>query len=150
MIVGFDFTKPVRESIKEVEETLLIAFGLVVIIIFLFLRDWRSTIIPVLAIPVSILSAFFIMYIFSFSINVLTLLGLVLAIGLVVDDAIVVVEESGAKQLKEIYGDRVVTIFINRSENVITSILERNTSFEEKEQRIKQLFIENDIINKLR
>jgi len=92
LIVGFDFTKPVRESIKEVEETLLIAFGLVVIIIFLFLRDWRSTIIPVLAIPVSILSAFFIMYIFGFSINVLTLLGLVLAIGLVVDDAIVVLE----------------------------------------------------------
>ena len=92
LIVGFDFTKPVRESIKEVEETLFIAFGLVVIIIFLFLRDWRSTIIPVLAIPVSILSAFFIMYIFGFSINVLTLLGLVLAIGLVVDDAIVVLE----------------------------------------------------------
>jgi len=92
LIVGFDFTKPVRESIKEVEETLFIAFGLVVIIIFLFLRDWRSTIIPVLAIPVSILSAFFIMYIAGFSINVLTLLGLVLAIGLVVDDAIVVLE----------------------------------------------------------
>jgi multidrug efflux pump len=92
LIVGFDFTKPVRESIKEVEETLFIAFGLVVIIIFLFLRDWRSTIIPVVAIPVSILSAFFIMYIAGFSINVLTLLGLVLAIGLVVDDAIVVLE----------------------------------------------------------
>ncbi|WP_339696512.1 efflux RND transporter permease subunit [uncultured Roseivirga sp.] len=92
LIVGFDFTKPVRESIKEVEETLFIAFGLVVVIIFLFLRDWRSTIIPVLAIPVSILSAFFIMYLWGFSINVLTLLGLVLAIGLVVDDAIVVLE----------------------------------------------------------
>ena len=92
LIVGFDYTKPVRESIKEVEETLFIAFGLVVIIIFLFLRDWRSTIIPVIAIPVSILSAFFIMYIAGFSINVLTLLGLVLAIGLVVDDAIVVLE----------------------------------------------------------
>lgn len=92
LIVGFDFTKPVRESIKEVEETLFIAFGLVVIIIFLFLRDWRSTLIPVIAIPVSILSAFFIMYIAGFSINVLTLLGLVLAIGLVVDDAIVVLE----------------------------------------------------------
>ena len=92
LIVGFDFTKPVRESIKEVEETLFIAFGLVVLIIFLFLRDWRSTIIPVLARPVSILSAFFIMYLAGFSINVLTLLGLVLAIGLVVDDAIVVLE----------------------------------------------------------
>ncbi|NCT92908.1 MAG: efflux RND transporter permease subunit [Chitinophagaceae bacterium] len=92
LIVGFDFTKPVRESIKEVEETIFIAFGLVVVIIFLFLRDWRSTIIPVIAIPVSIMSAFFIMYIAGFSINVLTLLGLVLAIGLVVDDAIVVLE----------------------------------------------------------
>lgn len=92
LIVGFDFTQSVRESIKEVEETLFIAFGLVVIIIFLFLRDWRSTIIPVIAIPVSILSAFFIMYVSGFSINVLTLLGLVLAIGLVVDDAIVVLE----------------------------------------------------------
>ena len=92
LIVGFDFTRSVRESIKEVEETLFIAFGLVVLIIFLFLRDWRSTIIPVIAIPVSILSAFFIMYIAGFSINVLTLLGLVLAIGLVVDDAIVVLE----------------------------------------------------------
>lgn len=92
LIVGFDFTHSVRESIKEVEETLFIAFGLVVLIIFLFLRDWRSTIIPVLAIPVSILSAFFIMYVAGFSINILTLLGLVLAIGLVVDDAIVVLE----------------------------------------------------------
>lgn len=116
LIVGFDFTKPVRESIKEVEETLFIAFGLVVLIIFLFLRDWRSTIIPVLAIPVSILSAFFIMYVAGFSINVLTLLGLVLAIGLVVDDAIVVLEniykkveegmtprEAAFKGSKEIY-----------------------------------------------
>ncbi|MDX5437991.1 MAG: efflux RND transporter permease subunit [Pontibacter sp.] len=92
LIVGVDFTKPVRNSIKEVEETLFIAFGLVVLIIFLFLRDWRSTIIPVLAIPVSIVSAFFIMYLAGFSINVLTLLGLVLAIGLVVDDAVIVLE----------------------------------------------------------
>ena len=92
LIIGFDYTNSVRESIKEVEETLFIAFGLVVLIIFLFLRDWRSTIIPVLAIPVSILSAFFIMYVAGFSINILTLLGLVLAIGLVVDDAIVVLE----------------------------------------------------------
>lgn len=92
LIVGFDFTRSVRDSIAEVEETLFIAFGLVVLIIFLFLRDWRSTLIPVIAIPVSILSAFFIMYIADFSINILTLLGLVLSIGLVVDDAIVVLE----------------------------------------------------------
>lgn len=95
--LGKDFTVPVRNSLAEVEDTLLLAFGLVALIIFIFLRDWRSTIIPLVAIPVSIISAFFIMYIGSFSINVLTLLGLVLAIGLVVDDAIVVLENIYSK-----------------------------------------------------
>ena len=95
--LGKDFTVPVRNSLSEVGETLLLAFGLVAIIIFVFLRDWRSTIIPLVAIPVSIISAFFIMYIGHFSINVLTLLGLVLAIGLVVDDAIVVLENIYSK-----------------------------------------------------
>jgi len=90
--IGFDSTKFIRASISEVQETIYIAFGLVVLIIFLFLRDWRTTVIPVVAIPVSLIGAFFIMYISGFSINVLTLLGIVLAIGLVVDDAIVVVE----------------------------------------------------------
>jgi multidrug efflux pump len=90
--LGFDFTVFERNAIKEVKETLLIAFCLVVLIIFLFLRDWRSTIIPVVAIPISIISTFFIMWIFNLSVNVLTLLGLVLAIGLVCDDAIVVLE----------------------------------------------------------
>jgi multidrug efflux pump len=104
--MGKDFTVPVRNSLSEVEETLLLAFGLVAVIIFLFLRDWRSTIIPLVAIPVSIISSFFIMYIADFSINVLTLLALVLAIGLVVDDAIVVLEnifhkiEKGMKPLE--------------------------------------------------
>lgn len=97
MTIGKDLTEPIRNSIAEVEETLLIAFGLVVVILFLFLRDWRSTIIPVVAIPVSIVSAFFIMYISGFSINILTLLALVLAIGLVVDDAIVVLENIYSK-----------------------------------------------------
>jgi multidrug efflux pump len=97
MTIGKDFTEPIRNSISEVEETLLIAFGLVILILFIFLRDWRSTIIPVVAIPVSIVSAFFIMYVAGYSINVLTLLGLVLAIGLVVDDAIVVLENIYAK-----------------------------------------------------
>ncbi|MBN1926952.1 MAG: efflux RND transporter permease subunit, partial [Prolixibacteraceae bacterium] len=92
MKVGFDFTLFERNAIKEVKETLMLAFILVVIIIFLFLRDWRSTIIPVIAIPISIVATFFIMWIFNLSINVLTLLGLVLAIGLVCDDAIVVLE----------------------------------------------------------
>ncbi|QHT69965.1 efflux RND transporter permease subunit [Rhodocytophaga rosea] len=97
LTVGKDFTEPIRNSISEVEETLFIAFGLVILILFIFLRDWRSTIIPVVAIPVSIISAFFIMYVAGYSINVLTLLGLVLAIGLVVDDAIVVLENIFAK-----------------------------------------------------
>src|ERR1044072_1462198 len=95
--LGKDFTVPVRNSLSEVEETLLLAFGLVTLIIFIFLRDWRSTLIPIVAIPVSIISAFFIMYIGDFSINVLTLLGLVLAIGLVVDDAIVGLESIYSK-----------------------------------------------------
>ncbi|MEO5979296.1 MAG: efflux RND transporter permease subunit [Chryseolinea sp.] len=95
--LGKDFTVPVRNSLAEVEETLFLAFGLVSLIIFIFLRDWRSTLIPLVAIPVSIVSAFFIMYLGDFSINVLTLLGLVLAIGLVVDDAIVVLENIYSK-----------------------------------------------------
>ncbi len=95
--VSFDATQYIRASIGEVEETLIIAFGLVVLIIFLFLRDWRSTLIPVLAIPISLIGVFFIMYAMNFSINVLTLLGIVLAIGLVVDDAIVVLENIYAK-----------------------------------------------------
>lgn len=92
LTLAYDNTDYVRTAISEVEETLLIAFGLVVIVIFLFLRDWRSTLIPMLAIPVSIIGTFLIMDLAGFSINVLTLLGLVLAIGLVVDDAIVVLE----------------------------------------------------------
>jgi multidrug efflux pump len=95
--LGKDFTVPVRNSLSEVEETLLLAFVLVALIIFIFLRDWRSTLIPLVAIPVSIISAFFIMYLADFSINVLTLLALVLAIGLVVDDAIVVLENIYSK-----------------------------------------------------
>jgi multidrug efflux pump len=95
--IGFDVTQYIRASISEVKETILIAFGLVVLIIFLFLRDWRTTIIPVLAIPISLIGAFFIMYIADFSINVLTLLGIVLAIGIVVDDAIVVLENIYSK-----------------------------------------------------
>ncbi len=88
----YDSTRYIRRAIAEVRETIVIAFALVVFIIFVFLRDWRTTIIPILAIPVSLVGAFFIMYLAGFSINVLTLLGLVLAIGLVVDDAIIVLE----------------------------------------------------------
>ncbi|MDR0713966.1 MAG: efflux RND transporter permease subunit [Bacteroidales bacterium] len=111
-----DTSNFVRNSIEEVEETIVIAFLLVVIIIFLFLRNWRTTLIPILAIPVSLIGTFFIMYLFGFSINVLTLLSIVLAVGLVVDDAIVVMEnifvkieegmspiEAAFKGSKEIY-----------------------------------------------
>ena len=90
--VGFDGTEYIRQSISEVEETIITAFILVVAIIFLFLRDWRTTFIPVVTIPISLIGVFFIMYLMDFSINVLTLLGIVLSIGLVVDDAIVVLE----------------------------------------------------------
>ncbi|WP_083322314.1 efflux RND transporter permease subunit [Hymenobacter lapidarius] len=89
---GIDNSVFIRNSISEVEHTIIEAFVLVVVIIFLFLRDWRSTIIPVVAIPVSLVGIFFVMYLLDFSINVLTLLAIVLAIGLVVDDAIVVLE----------------------------------------------------------
>jgi len=90
--VSFDNTKFIRASIAEVEETVYIAFLLVVIIIFLFLRDWRVTLIPCIVIPVSLVGAFFVMYVAGFSINVLSMLAVVLAVGLVVDDAIVVTE----------------------------------------------------------
>ena len=90
--IGFDTTKYIRNSISEVQQTIFVAFLLVVLIIFLFLRDWRTTFIPVLTIPISLIGVFFIMYMAGFSINVLTLLGIVLSIGLVVDDAIVVLE----------------------------------------------------------
>ncbi len=90
--IGFDNTQYIRSSIKEVESTIYLAFFLVVIIIFFFLRDWRTTIIPILVIPVSLIGSFFIMYLAGFTINVLTLLAIVLSIGLVVDDAIVMME----------------------------------------------------------
>ena len=90
--IGFDNTQYIRSSIKEVESTIYLAFFLVVIIIFFFLRDWRTTIIPILVIPVSLVGSFFIMYLAGFTINVLTLLAIVLSIGLVVDDAIVMME----------------------------------------------------------
>ncbi|NBC16774.1 MAG: MMPL family transporter, partial [Bacteroidetes bacterium] len=90
--IGFDVTDYIRQSIDEVQQTIFIALMLVILVIFLFLRDWRTTVIPVVVIPVALIGAFFVMYIANFSINVLTLLGIVLAIGLVVDDAIVVVE----------------------------------------------------------
>lgn len=87
-----DSTVYIRQSITEVKDTIIEAFILVVLIIFIFLRSWRTTLIPVLAIPISLIATFFVMYLAGFTINILTLLAVVLSIGLVVDDAIVVME----------------------------------------------------------
>lgn len=89
---GFDNTRFIRASINEVKTTLFEAFALVILIIFLFLRDWRVTLIPCLVIPVAIIGSFFVMYLMHFSINVLSMLAVVLSVGLVVDDAIVMTE----------------------------------------------------------
>ena len=90
--IPVDTTRAVNEGIKEIVVTLLIAIGLVVAVVYLFLQSWRSTLIPLLAVPVSLIGTFVFFPMFGFSINTLSLFGLVLAIGLVVDDAIVVVE----------------------------------------------------------
>lgn len=92
--IPFDTTLFVRASVDEVYETLLVAVALVVIVIFIFLQDWRATIVPCVAIPVSLIGTFAFMAAMGFSINMLTLFGIVLAIGIVVDDAIVVVENT--------------------------------------------------------
>ncbi len=103
---AFDNTRFIRASINEVEETVYIAFLLVVIIIFLFLRDWRVTLVPCVVIPISLIGSFFVMYIAGFSINTLSMLAVVLSVGLVVDDAIVMTEniyvriEKGMKPLQ--------------------------------------------------
>jgi HAE1 family hydrophobic/amphiphilic exporter-1 len=90
--IAFDSTDFVRDSIKDVTTTLLIAIALVVAVIFLFLQDWRTTLIPSITIPISLIGTFAVMKVLGFSINTLTLFGLTLATGLVVDDAIVVIE----------------------------------------------------------
>jgi multidrug efflux pump len=116
LAIAMDTTANIRKGITEVVETILIAFLLVLLVIFVFLRHWRTTIIPMVAIPISLVGAFFIMYVANFSINILTLLGIVLSTGIVVDDAIVVLEniyrkiergmnpiEAGHRGSKEIY-----------------------------------------------
>ena len=92
MNVLLDNTRIIRQSINEVEETLAIAFVFVILVIFFFFRDWLIAIRPLIDIPISLIATFFIMYVAGFSINILTLLGIVLATGLVVDDGIVVTE----------------------------------------------------------
>lgn len=113
---GFDNTRFIRASIKEVQDTVYVAFALVIIIIFLFLRNWRVTLIPCVVIPVALIGTFFVMYMAGFSINVLSMLAIVLSVGLVVDDAIVMTEniyiriekgmnpkEAGIEGAKEIF-----------------------------------------------
>lgn len=95
--VAFDNTRFIRASISEVQTTVIIAFVLVVLVIFMFLRNTRVTLIPTLVIPISLIGTFFIMYLAGFSINVLSMLAVVLSVGLVVDDAIVVVENIYSK-----------------------------------------------------
>jgi HAE1 family hydrophobic/amphiphilic exporter-1 len=90
--VSLDTTRPVTEGIREIVQTLLIAIALVILVVFLFLQNWRATLIPLIAVPVSLIGTFAVFPLLGFSINTLSLFGLVLAIGLVVDDAIVVVE----------------------------------------------------------
>jgi hydrophobe/amphiphile efflux-1 (HAE1) family protein len=118
--VAYDNTSYVRRSLLEVAETIFIAFALVLLVVFAFLREWRTTLIPVLAIPVSIVGSFAVIDAAGFSINVLTLLGIVLAIGLVVDDAIVVLENVYAKVEG---GMDPLTAGIRGSAEIVTAVI---------------------------
>ncbi len=124
-VVALDSTLAVSEGIKEIVETLFIALALVIIVVFIFLQGWRATLIPLLAVPVSLVGTFMLFPLFGFSINTLSLFGLVLAIGLVVDDAIVVVEavehhiergmapkEAAIKAMEEVSGPVVAIALI--------------------------------------
>ncbi|MCK9452412.1 MAG: efflux RND transporter permease subunit [Bacteroidales bacterium] len=123
--ISLDTTIPIKAGMDEIIETLIIALILVILVVFIFLQDWRATLIPVLAIPVSLLSAFILFPVLGFSINSLSLLGLVLAVGIVVDDAIVVVEavmvhiekglsprEATITAMKEVTGPVIGTTFV--------------------------------------
>jgi HAE1 family hydrophobic/amphiphilic exporter-1 len=108
--ISYDVSRFLDASIREVIKTLLEAFLLVALVVFIFLQDWRSTLIPALAVPVSLIGTFFFMQLFGFSINLLTLFALVLAIGIVVDNAIVVVEAVHAKMEEEHLDAKTATI----------------------------------------
>ncbi|MDE0866416.1 MAG: multidrug efflux RND transporter permease subunit [Rubripirellula sp.] len=123
--IAFDTTLFVEASISEVYNTLFVAVALVVLVIFIFLQDWRATIVPVVAIPVSLIGTFAVMNAIGFSINMLSLFGIVLAIGIVVDDAIVVVEnctrhltdglsprDAAVKAMEEITGPVIATTLV--------------------------------------
>ncbi len=125
-LIGFDTTKFITESISEVVNTLVQAVLLVILVVFLFLQNWRATLIPAIAIPVSLIGTFAVMLLLGFSINTITLFGLVLAIGVVVDDAIVVIEnverimtteglgpkEATSKAMKEVSGPIIATTLV--------------------------------------
>lgn len=108
--ISYDVSRFLDASMKEVLKTLVEAFILVALVVFIFLQDWRSTLIPILAVPVSLIGTFFFMQLFGFSINLLTLFALVLAIGIVVDNAIVVVEAVHAKMEKDHVDARTATL----------------------------------------
>lgn len=121
----YDSTNFVRASIKEVVETLLIALALVILVVFVFLQDWRSTLIPAIAIPVSLIGTFALLYAFGMTINTVTLFALILAIGIVVDDAIIVVEntqrlmseglapkEAALESMREVTGPIIATTLV--------------------------------------
>ena len=108
--ISYDVSRFLDASIHEVIKTLLEAFLLVALVVFIFLQDWRSTLIPALAVPVSLIGTFFFMQLFGFSINLLTLFALVLAIGIVVDNAIVVVEAVHAKMEEDHVDAKTATI----------------------------------------
>ncbi|MGD8497189.1 MAG: efflux RND transporter permease subunit, partial [Gemmatimonadales bacterium] len=121
LTVGFDSSRFVRQSIREAQETLIVAAILVVLIIFVFLRNLRATIVPALAIPTSIVAAFAILYAFGFSINQFTLLALILAMGIVVDDAIIVMENAYRHQ--EEMGDDPLTAAKNGTREIVTAVI---------------------------
>jgi HAE1 family hydrophobic/amphiphilic exporter-1 len=114
--INYDTTVFVRDSAREVVITLLEAIALVFVVVFVFLQNWRSTLIPIIAVPVSLIGTFAFMLAFGFTINTLSLLGLVLAVALVVDDAIVVVEnvmrklEEGGRDLKEVTREAIAEV----------------------------------------
>jgi HAE1 family hydrophobic/amphiphilic exporter-1 len=134
--VSLDQTLPVTEGMKEIIWTLVIAIVLVIFVVYLFLQDWRATLIPMLAVPVSLVGTFAVFPLFGFSINTLSMFGLVLAIGLVVDDAIIVVEgvqhhieeglspkEAALKAMKELSGPVVGVALVLASVFVPTAFI---------------------------
>ena len=134
--ISLDQTLPVTEGMKEIIWTLVIAIVLVIFVVYLFLQDWRATLIPMLAVPVSLVGTFAVFPLFGFSINTLSMFGLVLAIGLVVDDAIVVVEgvqhhieeglspkEAALKAMKELSGPVVGIALVLASVFVPTAFI---------------------------